>query len=469
MDTIVRRKLKEARRRLTGERFFAHAAWALVFGFSALGLLRALVLISPSLRSKTAGIEVWILAVPLLIAAITAIAHWWNDRRVAREVDVRAATRDRFLTVLDLDPKDSPRFAHAVRDEVTRFASGLSLSEALRLRLPFRRYLWVLVPLLGLAGIEGLRHWQVSRGAPERAEARGLIAAVREAATRHPEDKDLQEEAQKLESAEEELSRSAEPLRDALRALADLEQTLAAQAQLSPAETAALAEALAAGHPQLASDLRSGNQEAAAKSLSQLDPEAVANALEEAARHVENSRLREMSRRDSEKNQRRLVTMVKSSGSGTSERSQFLSRVQDIKSGAAASDDPSPSDSESGDGDNPKGQEKSGAGDGDNAPPGGAPGSEKDTGRGPQLAGEAEPNRDSSGPDDFVPGIPNDGATLVEIFRASGSDDPEAQQTYRSAYDTARPAALDAVAREEIPPGSRILVRRYFEAIRPKE
>jgi hypothetical protein len=55
------------------------------------------------------------------------------------------------------------------------------------------------------------------------------------------------------------------------------------------------------------------------------------------------------------------------------------------------------------------------------------------------------------------------------MLRMSGADDPKALRAYRSAYQTAEAAALDAVNREEVPIGSRLLVRKYFEAIRPKQ
>ena len=73
------------------------------------------------------------------------------------------------------------------------------------------------------------------------------------------------------------------------------------------------------------------------------------------------------------------------------------------------------------------------------------------------------------GSEDFVEGEIGEGASLVQLFRAAGNDDPQARRAYRSAYQVAAPAALDAVSQEKIPAGSRLLVRRYFEAIRPKE
>lgn len=469
VDTIVRQKLRQARRRLTGEHFLGLAAWALVLGFSALGILRGVALVAPKSPNLPLSAVGWLFLLPLAFAAVVAITHWWSDRRVAKELDARASTHDRFLTVLDLSTAEPAGLTSTVQREVTRFAATFSLRQTLRLQIPFRRYLWILLPLLALAGIEGMRQIRQAQVAPEQIQAKALLAAVRKAAEKHPEDQALQEEAQKLEATETQLDTSLEPLREALRALADLEQSLAAQGQLTPGESQALADALSAANPQLASDLRAGSQEAAAKSLSQLDPESVAKALEEAARHLEKSRLRELSSQSPEEAQTRLVKMVSPSGENKSNRSRFLAQVQDLKSGSSQTQGEATSAPGEGEGDFPPGKKKGDPGENDQAPPGDSPGSEEDKGRGSDLAGEADPTQKSSGPDEFLPGTSGDGASLVEIFRASGRDDPEARQAYRSAYDSAQPAALDSVNREEIPPGSRILVRRYFEAIRPKE
>lgn len=465
----MRQKLRQARRRLTSEHFLALAAWALVLGFSALGILRGMALVIPKFPQFSTVTFGWIFTIPLVLAAVVAIGYWWNDRRVARELDVRGSTGDRFLTALDLRDADPVGLTVSVQQEVARFAASFSLSQALRIAVPFHRYLWILIPLLALFGVERMLHLRQAQIAPEQTRAKALLAAVRQAAEKYPQDKALQEEAQKLESTEEQLDTSIEPLREALRALSDLEQSLAAQTQLTPGESKALADALSASNPQLASDLRSGNQDAAADSLSQLDPKSVAKALEEAARHLEKSRLRELSPQSQQEAQTRLVKMVSPSEPNSSDRSQFRAQVQDLKSGSSQAQDDAPAAPGEGEGDSPPGKEKAGSGENDQAPPGGSPGSEQDKGRGSDLTGEADPTHKTSGPDEFLPGTSGDGASLVEIFRASGRDDPEARQAYRSAYDSAQPAALDAVNREEIPPGSRILVRRYFEAIRPKE
>ncbi len=51
---------------------------------------------------------------------------------------------------------------------------------------------------------------------------------------------------------------------------------------------------------------------------------------------------------------------------------------------------------------------------------------------------------------------------MVQMLRMTGADDPKARTAYRSAYQTAEAAALDAVDREEVPIGSRLLVREVF-------
>lgn len=465
----MRQKLGQARWWLTGEHFLALAARALVFGFSALGILRGVTLVAPDYPNLPLATFGWFIILPLVFALGIAVSHWWSDRRVARELDARASTRDRFLTSIDLGKGEPTVLASAVQREIIHFATHLPIPQALRLKIPFRRYLWILLPLLALAGIESIRHRQQLQAAPEQIQAKALLAAVRTAAKKHPADQTIQDEAQKLASTESQLGSSLEPLREALRALSNLEQSLAAQAQLSPGEAQALADALSAANPQLASDLRAGNQEAAAESLSQLDSESVAQALAEAARHLKDSQLRELSRQSQREAQTRLVRMMTSSEHNNSNRSQFLARVQDLKSGSSEIQSEASSAPGEGQGDFPSGKEKGQPGENDQTTPGGAPGSENDKGRGSDLGGEADPTEKTSGPDEFLPGTSGEGASLVEIFRASGRDDPKARQAYQAAYDTAQSAALDAVNREEIPPGSRILVRRYFEAIRPKE
>ena len=48
-------------------------------------------------------------------------------------------------------------------------------------------------------------------------------------------------------------------------------------------------------------------------------------------------------------------------------------------------------------------------------------------------------------------------------------DNSKSNRAYKNLYDAMAPAAQDAVLQENIPLGSRFLIKRYFEAIRPKE
>jgi len=474
VDLIVRRKLGEARWRLTVQRFLHLGAWALVAGLSLVFVWHGAGLFSPAIRAWPVSSVVALGAAPLLAAVGLALLGWRSNVDVAREVDVRAATRDRFLTVLQLDRNETSSLTKAIQTEVATFASRLQLKEYLRWKFPVRKLLWLLVPLAGLAGTELFRNWR--EGRPEVAEARQIVEKARIAADDHArQNPEFEKVVRELEIARDRLPDSTEPLRDALRALAELEQKLSAApggpAALSSGEASALAEAVAGGHPKLAADLRSGHTTDAAEGVGQMDPDALAKALAEAARHVENSRLRELARQDGAQAQKQLVSMLQNSGGpgGDSARRKFLSELSDIKSGTQAANGETEGGKDGEAGKSPDGSEKSAPAQADNAPPGGGAGSEKDLGRGADLAGEADPGQDVRAIEEFVPGQAGEGGSLVELFRTAGGDDPNAAQAYRSAYRSALPAALDAVNKEEIPSGSRLLVRRYFESIRPKE
>lgn len=470
---IVRRKLDEARGRLSFHHFLQLAPWALLTGLSLMLILRGLALLFPVFPDLPPTVWVAAMLGPLLAAGLVAIFCWRSLVVVARAVDARAPTRDRFLTALKLDRNESAAFGQAVQNEVAAFASSFRLKEHLRLKNPGRNLLWLLLPLAGLGALELFQQWRTLRLAPELAKARQMMVETGLAADRQAEkNPEFEKVVRELELATERFSDSTEPLRDALRALAELEQKLsAATAALSSGEASSLAEALGGEHPQLAADLRLGNNQSAAAEISRLDPGALARALEEAARHGENSRLRELAQQSGSEAQRRLVSILQNSGGsgGESARRKFLSELSDIKSGTSAAGEQAEGGEEGEAGETPNGAEKSAPAQAENAPPGGAPGSEKDLGRGADLAGEGERGEDTRAVEEFVQGKAGEGSSLVEIFRAAGNDDPKAAQAYRSAYGTALPAALDAVNREEIPAGSRLLVRRYFEAIRPKE
>jgi hypothetical protein len=465
VDGIVVRQLKEARKWLVLQHFLDYAVWGLFTGIAVLAVSRA-----TSLSFPTAGVS-WLPAIvcPLTLAALAGLYRWRSFKSVARELDARAKTKDRFVTALALPTNETGPLFDAVRRETSAFASNLHVGEHLRLSAPGKKALWLMLPLAALGLLEGFHQWRANRLAPELAIAQKLIEQVRCAAELEAKkDKGLQPIAERLQSTERQLTLSPEPLREALRTLAELEQKLTPQSELNAAETIALAEALARDHARLASDLRSGKNADAARGVAQLDPEELSNALDQAARHLETKRLRELADQPPAAAKLQLGMMLDSSrGSGNETARRFVSVLRDIKNGTQDSARQGAQGLKSVEA-APE-SEKSTASAADNEPPAGEPGSENDLGRGHDLSEEAEPVIPHQGSEDFVAGEIGEGASLVEVFHAAGNDDPKARRAYHSAYQTAAPAALDAISREQIPAGSRLLVRRYFEAIRPKE
>jgi hypothetical protein len=62
-----------------------------------------------------------------------------------------------------------------------------------------------------------------------------------------------------------------------------------------------------------------------------------------------------------------------------------------------------------------------------------------------------------------------EGETLSVLIPSAAAGDEKAGRRYRELYDAASSAAEDAVTQENIPLGARFLIRRYFQAIRPKQ
>ena len=96
MDGIVLRQLREARKWLTLQQFLQYAVWTLLV---ALGVLVISRMGPPRLQAFP-----WIatILISIAIAFAGALWRWKSVRVVARELDARAGTKDRFLTALDL-------------------------------------------------------------------------------------------------------------------------------------------------------------------------------------------------------------------------------------------------------------------------------------------------------------------------------------------------------------------------------
>ena len=170
VDGIVLRQLREARRWLTLQQFLQYAVWTLLV---ALGVLVISRMGPPQLQASVPGIATILISIAIALAG--ALWRWKSVRVVARELDARAHTKDRFLTALDLPGSEESLLSDAARRETSRFAARLRVGDYLRPRLPWRNALWLLLPLAALGIIEGLKEWRAGQLAPELASARQLL------------------------------------------------------------------------------------------------------------------------------------------------------------------------------------------------------------------------------------------------------------------------------------------------------
>jgi hypothetical protein len=101
--------------------------------------------------------------------------------------------------------------------------------------------------------------------------------------------------------------------------------------------------------------------------------------------------------------------------------------------------------------------------------PSGKPGNDKDrdTTKDPFGAKSAAPN-DAARKEQNA-GQLGEGESLSALIPSAAAGDEKAVRRYRELYDAASFAAEDAVTQENIPLGARFLIRRYFQAIRPKQ
>lgn len=106
-------------------------------------------------------------------------------------------------------------------------------------------------------------------------------------------------------------------------------------------------------------------------------------------------------------------------------------------------------------------------GDPDPSLPSGKPGDEKDKGTTPTPFGK-DGAAGEAARQEQLGGKLAEGETLSVLAPAAAGGDAKATRRYKEITDAAAAAAADAVMQENIPLGSRFLIRRYFEAIRPK-
>jgi hypothetical protein len=468
MCNAISRKLGEAAWRLRLERLIQVAAWLVAGVLGGVLLWRSLAWMHPAwVRGDVPSL----LAVGIGVAALIASASWWNSKSVARELDRRAHTKDRYLSFLALKEQADPIVTPLIEREVSDFSVKLRLEGFFKPRWPVAALGSAMLAGLGLMGLEYFHLQQQATLTTERTEARQLLARATAAlASTEKNDPESVELTKELKKTWEKIADSTEPRREAFRSLAALEKNLADAAQassLTGEEQAALAQALNSQKAQITQSLNQGSGDQAAQQIAALDPDTLAKALEEAARHRESARLRELARQPAAQARQTLVKALRAAS--VSRRLQ-----QALREAKAGENSSNPNDSMQiaalGDPtDAPPGKENGQPGNLNHVPPGGDPGSEHDQGTGEELGKERDRLSGSASQDETLPSITGGGPSRLAATQLSGNGPGEALRPQTPIDQAAIAAALQEINRENIPPGSQVLVRRYFESIRPKE
>lgn len=471
MDLAIRQSIGKARWRLKSRSAYRVAAWVLAGALLILALGNVIGLFAAGFGFVGSDHLLAAVVLAALCGAAAFLLSWRNALAVARRLDAEARTKDRFFSLLALrgDPQ-SP----AIEREVAAYARKHSPSDALRFPFPQAAALGIVLGGV-LLGVSSLITLQKHAGlAPELAEARQTLSRAAQA-IQEKNDPRLAQTARELEEMLQKLTQSPQPRRDAWRAIAEAEKQISAGANgsrtsLTPEEAAALADAMVANDPAAAGALAGGPNAEAARTIEALDPAALAQALQQAAEHTRSTHLREMTQGSAVEMRARIAAAYRAgnaSGNATSRNDSLLQELRDIKTDTG-SEEGAPGTSQAMAAQSP-GSEKSAAGWADNAPPGAAPGTEKDRGTGPELqsGNPVPPLEDKNG--ERLASLPGSGPSALHVLQRPSDDSAQAQRERGGALTAAQGAAPDAVIPENIPPGSRLLVRRYFEAIRPQE
>ena len=510
---MIRQLLHQLRRRLLLQLFLnALAAGAL----GASGLLLVVVAVCNPLAWPTLGL----LAVDALaLAGGFALARIWVNcptlPQVAKAIDQRADTQDRLATALSLESLDKMQtpLESAALAECRAYLSRFDAVRWTPIRLP-SSLTWLLAPMLSILL---LRLWlnpapnsdlfepvrtpdattlriagrleemagRLERQSLPAANVQKLAAAFKRGAAR------LRAEA-----------RGEAPAKSALREISALEELV--EATRAGQDLEKLGEALA----------HSGEAHEAAEALKDHDLPKAADKLEELGKRLTEGKNKEHQLKQLEKALASVAAQTggesdlgaaaskganaakKGDAAGTGEAlgqmgkamrekgrgesgqsaQAMISQLQELKTGKEGETKESPP--------TPQGPSDANAmskataesvgeikpGDPKNgmtASKGGQPGSDHDVGTKESTLGKAETPTGQAGFQAQVQGMIGKGESLRSLIPAEPGKET-AKTEYRALYEAMAPAAEDAMAQENIPIGSRLFVKRYFEAIRPK-
>jgi hypothetical protein len=515
--------LRAVRRRLVAQTFLEKLAACLLIAAGALvavGAWRRWQLASDPWDARLA---LWAAGAAIVGAAFATLFRAPQLGTVAHWLDRAAGTRDRLLTALAFSGTAGEAHALALR-ECTGYVARSDFRTHARLRWP-RLLGWLVVPALALA----LLQWEARITFDERerraAAAREAVedpARQLEELARKAEKTAEAEKSEELKKLAEELRRRAERLRAgaknpedagkaALREISELEQLIRemqkqpsasremqelAKALQQTGKTQAAAEALRGGDLTKAAEELEKSLREMARNKDERTPEAVKQALEQALKHLAEQR------KLSEQMQQ-LRQQMQQGGSASQTMRQLAEALRKMGGGETRDSQPSPGgrplteqemkallaalqNMKNGEGRNEKeGQGREGQGlatmesfapadgekpgqPGDRQLPAGNPGTENDKGTSDNPLGD---KRDAAGKEarsQQLAGRLGEGETLQQ-FLPSGGDASRSSRRYQELYQAMAPAAEEAVLQENIPLGSRFFIKRYFEAIRPKE
>ncbi len=416
--------------------------------------------------------------------------------------------------------------------ECLAFLRARSFAPLLPYRIP-RELPWLFVPAITLAVLQWDAAMARAQRDAQATAAHAAVADTThqlEQLARELERQQTATEDEELRKLAEQLQRSAARLRAeregaeeadkaAFRELSALEEMIRQMqkppASLSPEEMKELAKALAENEAtrKAAQELQTGDLAAAAKALEEAekqlaesrDPaskEQAEQTLREALERLENSRqlseaMRQLAKQLQERSGqgqasstalqqlsqmlKKLAQQAESEGDKDNQSQQkmlqsMLAALQNMKFGEGnkrQQSGASPSDQKSGDGQVVIQSFASSAKDGipmpgDAQAPSGKPGSDKDFGTTETPFGQGAKAGGEKGADVALKGRLGEGESLSQLLPTAG-DHSEAKRRYKELYESMAPAAEDAVVQENIPLGSRFLIKRYFESIRPPE
>ena len=415
-------------------------------------------------------------------------------------------------------------------EECRRYIRSGKFAELIRLRLP-RQTFYLVVPMLALMALQWESRQEFAARDAEKSAARAAVedtAKRLEQLARETERASEQNKADELKKLAEQLQRSAEQLRanatnpedaqkSTLREISALEQMVQdmqkSPGKMTPEEMQALAkalaqnqatkpaaDALAAADPaKAAQELEQAMQKLAEQKDDQTSDavrQAIENAMKELAQQKQLSEAmqqlaQQMQARESQQPggnsseaAKQLAQMLRQMAQGKSGQRSGNQSAQSMQGLMAALEN-----MKAGEGENPPNGNQPPSGpqqgnvavqsfamnglngpsdSGDPRMPSGHPGGEHDTGTTDSPFGAEKNPLGKDQRHEQIAGQVGEGESLQQSLLSAG-DNSKSNRAYKNLYDAMAPAAQDAVLQENIPLGSRFLIKRYFEAIRPKE